>query len=48
MINPMPSEALMARLNIYPTQVDDILSQIKNELELTEDFCGMLDTSAGE
>ena len=43
-----PSEALMARLNIYPTQVDDILSQIKNELELTEDFCGMLDTSAGE
>jgi putative nucleotidyltransferase with HDIG domain len=43
-----PSEALMARLNIYSTQVDDILSQIKNELELTEDFCGMLDTTAGE
>ena len=38
-----PSEALMARLNIYPTQVDDILSQIKNELELTEEFCCLMD-----
>ena len=38
-----PSEALMARLNIYPSQVDDILSQIKYELEATEDFCCLLD-----
>ena len=43
----VPSDGLMARLNIFPAQVDDILAQIKNELELTEDFCGMLDSNSG-
>ena len=41
-----PSDALFARLNIYSPQIDDLLKQISAELELTEDFCGMLDENS--
>jgi hypothetical protein len=38
-----PSDALLARLNIHPTHLEPICSSVETELEMTEDFCKMLD-----
>ena len=36
-----PSDALLARLHI--DHIDNVIEDVENELELTEDFCGILD-----
>ena len=38
------SDALLDRLNLHPSQVDQICSDIENELKMTEDFCDLLDS----
>jgi len=38
-----PSDALLSRLNLHNTQVDQIQTDIENELKMTEDFCDLLD-----
>ena len=38
-----PSDALLSRLNLHTTQVDQIQTDIENELKMTEDFCDLLD-----
>jgi len=38
-----PSDALLARLNIHPTHLEPICSSVEAELEMTEDFCKMLE-----
>ena len=37
-----PSDALLSRLNLHNTQVDQIQTDIENELKMTEDFCDLL------
>jgi HD-like signal output (HDOD) protein len=39
-----PSDALLNRLNLHPSQVEQICSDIENELKMTEDFCNLLDS----
>ena len=39
-----PSDALLNRLNLDPSQVDQISLDIENELKMTEDFCNLLDS----
>jgi len=36
-----PSDALLARLHV--DHIDNVIEDVENELELTEDFCGILD-----
>ncbi len=38
-----PSDALLSRLNIHPTHIEHISASVDTELEMTEDFCKMLD-----
>ena len=38
-----PSDALLSRLNLHSTLVDQISTDIENELKMTEDFCNLLD-----
>jgi putative nucleotidyltransferase with HDIG domain len=38
-----PSDALLNRLNIHPAHLEHVSATVDNELELTEDFCKMLD-----
>jgi len=38
-----PSDALLSRLNLHSTLVDQISNDIENELKMTEDFCNLLD-----
>ena len=38
-----PPDALLRRLNLDASQVDQIQAEIENELTLTEDFCALLD-----
>ena len=40
-----PSDALLQRLNLTPAYIDQILESISSELQLTNEFCSMLDTS---
>jgi HD-like signal output (HDOD) protein len=39
-----PSDALLARLNLNPGQIDHLYKDIENELKMTEDFCDLLDS----
>ena len=39
-----PSDALLARLGV--DHIDKVIEDVENELELTEDFCGILDGSS--
>jgi HD-like signal output (HDOD) protein len=39
-----PTDALLARLNLQPSQIDQLCSEIENELKMTEDFCDLLDS----
>ncbi len=39
-----PSDALLARLNIY--QLDNLIEDVQRELQVTEDFCAILDGSS--
>ncbi|MDG1326393.1 MAG: HDOD domain-containing protein [Opitutales bacterium] len=39
-----PSDALLARLNLIPSQTDHLCKDIENELKMTEDFCDLLDS----
>ncbi len=41
-----PSEALLARLNIHVSQLEQIEKDIENELKMTEDFCDLLDSGS--
>jgi hypothetical protein len=38
-----PTDALLTRLNLHSTQIDQLYSHIENELKMTEDFCNLLD-----
>ena len=41
-----PSDALLQRLNLSPAYIDQILESISAELQLTNEFCSMLDTDS--
>ena len=43
-----PPDALLRRLNLDASQVDQIQADIENELTLTEDFCALLDIGIGQ
>jgi len=38
-----PSDALLSRLNLHSSLIDQISTDIENELKMTEDFCNLLD-----
>ena len=41
-----PSDALLQRLNLSSEYIDKILESISAELELTNEFCSMLDSDS--
>jgi hypothetical protein len=41
-----PSDALLQRLNLSPAYIDQILESISAELQLTNEFCSMLDSDS--
>ena len=41
-----PSDALLHRLNLTPAHIDQILESISAELQLTHEFCAMLDADS--
>ena len=41
-----PSDALLQRLNLTSAYIDQILESISSELQLTKEFCSMLNTES--